>query len=137
VGLGGNIGKSFAKQVLENTYDYFVLEVSSFQLDRCFSFQPDVAVLLNITPDHLDRYEYKFENYIFSKFRMFQNATEKTTCIYWADDEVIKQHLGRIPATQQKRSAFSAKCQRTNQRAKHRISRWNFGDKLCPYPRTP
>lgn len=107
VGLGGNIGKSFAKQVLENTYDYFVLEVSSFQLDRCFSFQPDVAVLLNITPDHLDRYEYKFENYIFSKFRMFQNATEKTTCIYWADDEVIKQHLDRIPATQQKTISFS------------------------------
>ena len=107
VGLGGNIGQSFAKQVLENTYDYFVLEISSFQLDRCFSFTPDVAVLLNITPDHLDRYEYKFENYIFSKFRMFQNATEKTTCIYWADDEVIKQYLGRIPATQQKTISFS------------------------------
>jgi UDP-N-acetylmuramoylalanine--D-glutamate ligase len=107
VGLGGNIGQSFAKQVLENTYDYFVLEISSFQLDRCFSFTPDVAVLLNITPDHLDRYEYKFENYIFSKFRMFQNASEKTTCIYWADDEVIQQYVGRIPVTQQKTVSFS------------------------------
>lgn len=107
VGLGGNIGQSFAKQVLDDTYDYFVLEISSFQLDRCFSFSPDVAILLNITPDHLDRYEYKFENYIFSKFRMFQNASEKTTCIYWADDEVIQQHLDRIPRTQQKTISFS------------------------------
>jgi UDP-N-acetylmuramoylalanine--D-glutamate ligase len=107
VGLGGNIGQSFAKQVLDNTYDYFVLEISSFQLDRCFSFKPDVAVLLNITPDHLDRYEYKFENYIFSKFRIFQNASEKTTCIYWGDDEVIQQYLGRIPTAQQKTISFT------------------------------
>ncbi len=107
VGLGGNIGQSFAKQVMENTYDYFVLEISSFQLDRCFSFKPDVAVLLNITPDHLDRYEYKFENYIFSKFRIFQNASAQTTSIYWADDVVIQQYLGHIPSTQEKTISFS------------------------------
>ena len=107
VGLGGNIGQSFAKQVMENTYDYFVLEISSFQLDRCFSFKPDVAVLLNITPDHLDRYEYKFKNYIFSKFRIFQNASAQTTSIYWADDVVIQQYLGHIPSTQEKTISFS------------------------------
>jgi UDP-N-acetylmuramoylalanine--D-glutamate ligase len=107
VGLGGNIGQSFAKQVMENTYDYFVLEISSFQLDRCFTFKPDVAVLLNITPDHLDRYEYKFENYIFSKFRIFQNASAQTTSIYWTDDVVIQQYLGHIPKTQEKTISFS------------------------------
>ena len=97
VGLAGNIGQSFAKQVMEATYDYFVLEISSFQLDRCFHFKPDVAVLINITPDHLDRYDYQFENYIHSKFRIFQNATAQTSCIYWGDDEVIQQYLTLIP----------------------------------------
>jgi UDP-N-acetylmuramoylalanine--D-glutamate ligase len=97
VGLAGNIGQSFAKQVMEASYEYFVLEISSFQLDRCFHFKPDVAVLINITPDHLDRYNYKFENYIHSKFRIFQNATDKTPCIYWGDDEVIQQYLKLIP----------------------------------------
>jgi len=97
VGLAGNIGQSFAKQVMEASYEYFVLEISSFQLDRCFHFKPDVAVLINITPDHLDRYDYKFENYIHSKFRIFQNATDKTPCIYWGDDEVIQQYLKLIP----------------------------------------
>ena len=97
VGLAGNIGQSFAKQVMEASYDYFVLEISSFQLDRCFHFKPDVAVLINITPDHLDRYDYQFENYIHSKFRIFQNATAQTPCIYWGDDEVIQQYLKLIP----------------------------------------
>jgi UDP-N-acetylmuramoylalanine--D-glutamate ligase len=97
VGLAGNIGQSFAKQVMENVHEYYVLEISSFQLDRCFSFKPDVAVLINITPDHLDRYEYKFENYIQSKFRIFQNSTSDSTCIYWADDQVIKNNLKLIP----------------------------------------
>jgi UDP-N-acetylmuramoylalanine--D-glutamate ligase len=98
VGLAGNIGQSFAKQVMEDQHDLYVLEISSFQLDRCFQFQPDVAVLLNITPDHLDRYEYKFENYIASKFRIFQNAGAKTSCVFWADDEVIKAHSAKIPS---------------------------------------
>ncbi len=97
VGLAGNIGQSFAKQVMEGTYDYYVLEISSFQLDRCFQFNPDVAVLINITPDHLDRYDYKFENYIHSKFRIFQNATAQTSCIYWGGDEVIQQYQDLIP----------------------------------------
>lgn len=99
VGLAGNIGQSFAKQVLENSYEYYVLEISSFQLDRCISFKPDVAILLNITPDHLDRYEYKFENYIASKFRIFQNADLAKTCIFWEDDEVIQSNIHRIPTS--------------------------------------
>ncbi|MHA8070589.1 UDP-N-acetylmuramoyl-L-alanine--D-glutamate ligase [Aquirufa ecclesiirivi] len=97
VGLAGNIGHSFAKQVMENQHDYYVLEISSFQLDRCFHFTPDVAVLLNITPDHLDRYEYQFENYIQSKFRIFQNAKPQTTCIFWSDDPVWQSHANSMP----------------------------------------
>lgn len=99
VGLAGNIGQSFAKQVMEDQHDVYVLEISSFQLDRCFRFKPDVAVLLNITPDHLDRYEYRFENYIASKFRVFQNADASTSCVFWADDEVIQSNLAKIPAS--------------------------------------
>lgn len=99
VGLAGNIGQSFAKQVMEDQHDVYVLEISSFQLDRCFRFKPDVAVLLNITPDHLDRYEYQFENYIASKFRIFQNADASTSCVFWADDEVIQSNLAKIPAS--------------------------------------
>ena len=99
VGLAGNIGQSFAKQVMEDQHDVYVLEISSFQLDRCFQFKPDVAVLLNITPDHLDRYEYQFENYIASKFRIFQNADASTSCVFWADDEVIQSNLAKIPAS--------------------------------------
>lgn len=110
VGLAGNIGQSFAKQVMEDKHDIYVLEISSFQLDRCFQFKPDVAVLLNVTPDHLDRYEYKFENYIASKFRMFQNADAITSCVFWADDEVIKAQLANIPAgTQVKTVSFNTK----------------------------
>lgn len=108
VGLAGNIGQSFAKQVMENKHEYYVLEISSFQLDRCFHFQPDVAVLINITPDHLDRYNYQFENYIHSKFRIFQNASSKTTCIFWEDDQVIKNNLALIPKeTTHKTISFS------------------------------
>ncbi|MEY3956904.1 MAG: UDP-N-acetylmuramoyl-L-alanine--D-glutamate ligase, partial [Bacteroidota bacterium] len=99
VGLAGNIGQSFAKQVMEDQHDIYVLEISSFQLDRCFEFKPDVAVLLNITPDHLDRYEYKFENYIASKFKIFQNADAHTPCIFWTDDEVITANLNQIPSS--------------------------------------
>ena len=98
VGLAGNIGHSFAKQVMEQSFDWYVLEISSFQLDRCFEFSPDIAVLVNITPDHLDRYDYKFENYIHSKFRIFQNAKAANTCIYWGDDEVIQQYKSLIPS---------------------------------------
>jgi len=93
VGLAGNIGDSFAKQVLEHNYDNYVLEISSFQLDGCFNFNPKIAVITNIVPDHLDRYHYKFENYIASKFRIAQNQTKDDYLIYDADDEVISEHL--------------------------------------------
>ena len=72
VGLGGNVGKSFAWQVAYDNFDYYVLELSSFQLDNMYQFKADVAILMNVTPDHLDRYEYKFENYLNSKFRIKQ-----------------------------------------------------------------
>lgn len=88
VGLAGNVGKSFALQVAEENFDYYVLELSSFQLDGMFDFKADIAVLLNITPDHLDRYEYKLENYAESKFRIIQNQTENDAFIYCIDDEV-------------------------------------------------
>ncbi|MEO8794169.1 MAG: UDP-N-acetylmuramoyl-L-alanine--D-glutamate ligase [Daejeonella sp.] len=87
VGLAGNIGKSFAAQVATENFDYYVLEISSFMLDNMYNFKADIAVLLNITPDHLDRYEYKMENYRNSKFRIIQNQTEDNVFIYCADDE--------------------------------------------------
>ncbi len=93
VGLGGNIGKSFAWQVAENQYDYYVLELSSFQLDGIIHYRPDVAVITNISPDHLDRYEYKYENYIASKFRITMNQTPEDYLIYDADDEASAHWL--------------------------------------------
>ena len=89
VGLAGNIGDSFAKQVLEDDFENYVLEISSFQLDGIVDFKPKIAVLTNITPDHLDRYDYNFENYIDSKFRIALNQTKEDYLIYDADDEVI------------------------------------------------
>ena len=97
VGLGGNIGKSFAQQVLESDYPNYVLEISSFQLDDIIDFKPHIAVLLNITPDHLDRYDYKFENYVASKFRIVLNQTKEDYLIYDADDEVINSWLKSHP----------------------------------------
>ena len=91
VGLGGNIGKSFAWQVAENDFDVYVLELSSFQLDGCFKYKPHIAILLNISPDHLDRYDYKYENYIASKFRIIQNQDENDFFIYDDDDETISE----------------------------------------------
>lgn len=88
VGLAGNVGKSFAMQVALNDFDYYVLELSSFQLDGMFEFKADIAILLNITPDHLDRYDYKLENYAESKFRIIQNQTEADAFVYCTDDEV-------------------------------------------------
>jgi len=97
VGMAGNIGDSFAKMVAENDFEYYVLEISSFQLDGIREFRPDIAVITNITPDHLDRYDYKFENYIASKFRIAMNQTEKDYLIYDADDEVIVSWLKANP----------------------------------------
>ncbi|WP_281309676.1 UDP-N-acetylmuramoyl-L-alanine--D-glutamate ligase [Flavobacterium flavigenum] len=93
VGLGGNIGKSFAWQVAENKFDAYVLELSSFQLDGIIDYRPDIAIITNISPDHLDRYEYKYENYINSKFRITMNQTETDYLIYDADDEASTEWL--------------------------------------------
>ncbi len=97
VGLAGNIGESFAKQVLENDHENYVLEISSFQLDGIVDFKPHIAVITNITPDHLDRYNYEFENYINSKFRIVMNQTKEDYFIYDADDEVISEWLEKNP----------------------------------------
>ena len=93
VGLAGNIGQSFALQVAENDYDYYILEISSFQLDNMYKFKADVAILTNITPDHLDRYNYQFSKYVDSKFRICQNQTFTDSFIYNADDEVITKEI--------------------------------------------
>lgn len=93
VGLGGNIGKSFAWQVAEENYDCYVLELSSFQLDGIVHYKPHIAIITNISPDHLDRYEYKYENYIASKFRITMNQTEEDFLIYDNDDEAISNWL--------------------------------------------
>ncbi len=106
VGLAGNIGDSFAKQILEKNYKNYVLEISSFQLDDIVSFKPNIAVITNITPDHLDRYEYQFENYIASKFRIAMNQTKDDYLIYDADDEVITNWLAKHPV-QSKMLPFS------------------------------
>lgn len=93
VGVAGNMGKSFARQVAEENFDIYVIELSSFQLDGMFEFRADVAVLLNITPDHLDRYGYKMENYIDSKFRIVRNLRETDYFIYCADDPIITEEI--------------------------------------------
>ncbi|MFN8349779.1 MAG: UDP-N-acetylmuramoyl-L-alanine--D-glutamate ligase [Spirosomataceae bacterium] len=93
VGLAGNIGESFAKQVIDDTFDWFVLELSSFQLDNMYQFKADVGILLNITPDHLDRYEYNFQNYVHSKFRLLQNMQATDDFIYFGDNEAIASEL--------------------------------------------
>lgn len=93
VGLGGNIGKSFAWQVADENFDYYVLELSSFQLDGIINYKPHIAILTNISPDHLDRYEYKYENYIESKFRITKNQTNQDYLIYDADDQASQNWL--------------------------------------------
>ena len=93
VGLGGNIGKSFAWQVAEENYEVYVLELSSFQLDGIINYKPHIAIITNISPDHLDRYDYKYQNYIDSKFRITMNQTEEDYLIYDADDEAINEWL--------------------------------------------
>ena len=93
VGLAGNIGRSYALQVATQDHDWYVLEISSFQLDNMFEFRADVSVLMNITPDHLDRYEFEMQNYTDSKMRIIQNQTPKDTFVYWTDDEYIDKEL--------------------------------------------
>jgi UDP-N-acetylmuramoylalanine--D-glutamate ligase len=106
VGLAGNIGKSFALSVAEDQFDYYVLEISSFQLDGMYNFKADIAILLNITPDHLDRYEYNFKNYVHSKFRIIQNLTEEEYFIYCSDDQITVRELEKI-VTRAKQLPFS------------------------------
>jgi len=95
VGLAGNVGNSLALQVATENFDYYVVELSSFQLDGMTEFKADIAVLLNITPDHLDRYDYNFQNYVNSKFRITQNQTKDDTFIFWENDPVIKAELAK------------------------------------------
>ena len=96
VGLGGNIGKSYAFQVATEKHDYYVLEISSFQLDNCYDFRPDIAVITNITPDHLDRYDYKLENYVKAKFRITRNLRPEDCFIFDSDDAITIAHLDKI-----------------------------------------
>ncbi len=93
VGLAGNVGKSFAKQIAEENFDWYVLELSSFQLDDMFDFRADIAILTNITPDHLDRYNYEMQNYVDSKFRILQNQTNNDWFIYNFDDPIIQAEV--------------------------------------------
>lgn len=96
VGLGGNIGKSFALQVATENFDYYVLELSSFQLDGMYDFKADIAILMNITPDHLDRYNFKMQNYINSKFRIIRNMEGEDSFIFCADDPITAKELEKI-----------------------------------------
>ena len=93
VGLAGNIGRSLALQVAECNYDYYIIELSSFQLDNMYQFHANIAVLMNITPDHLDRYDYKMQNYVDAKFRIIQNQTDDDAFVFWNDDPVIQKEL--------------------------------------------
>lgn len=95
VGLAGNIGQSLAYQVAECNYDYYVIELSSFQLDNMYNFHANIAVLMNITPDHLDRYGYDMQNYIDAKFRILQNQTDEDAFIFWNDDPIIQKELSK------------------------------------------
>ena len=96
VGLAGNVGNSLALQVAESPHDYYVIELSSFQLDNMYDFKADIAILLNITPDHLDRYHYDFQEYVDAKFRIIQNQTADDVFIFWNDDPVIRQQLEKL-----------------------------------------
>ena len=93
VGLAGNIGQSLAYQVAECNYDYYIIELSSFQLDNMYNFRANIAVLMNITPDHLDRYGHDMQNYVDAKFRILQNQTQDDAFIFWKDDPIIQKEL--------------------------------------------
>ena len=115
VGLGGNIGKSYAFQVATEKHDYYVLEISSFQLDGCYDFRPDIAIITNITPDHLDRYDYNIENYVRAKFRITRNLRPQDCFIFDSDDQITIGHLDQIliqakqlPYTQEKKVSQGA-----------------------------
>lgn len=96
VGLGGNIGASFARQVAEKDFDYYVLELSSFQLDNMYDFKANIAVLMNITPDHLDRYDHNMQNYVDAKMRIIRNQTVNDAFVYWVDDPVVTREIEKL-----------------------------------------
>ena len=102
VGLGGNIGKSYAFQVATQKHDIYVLELSSFQLDDTYDFKADIAIITNITPDHLDRYDHKMENYVKSKFRITRNMSSEDCFIFCSDDDITVRHLDQIVMKAQK-----------------------------------
>lgn len=104
VGLGGNIGKSFARQVAEDSFDYFVLELSSFQLENMYTFKADIAILLNITPDHLDRYDHDMQKYVAAKMRITQNQTENDALIFWEEDPIVSEEIRKLTSRVQKYS---------------------------------
>ena len=106
VGLGGNIGKSYAYQVATEHFDYYVLEISSFQLDNCYEFRPDIAIITNITPDHLDRYGYEMENYVKAKFRITRNLRPEDCFIFDSDNAITINHLNKI-VTEAKKLPFT------------------------------
>ncbi len=114
-GLAGNVGQSFAWQVAEEDFDFYVLELSSFQLDGMYKFKADIAILMNITSDHLDRYDYEMQNYVDSKFRIVQNQTQSDYFIYCADDPIIREEMQKrdidpccIPFSLEKETDFGA-----------------------------
>ncbi|MBL7924466.1 MAG: UDP-N-acetylmuramoyl-L-alanine--D-glutamate ligase [Bacteroidia bacterium] len=123
VGLGGNVGRSFARQVAESEMDYYVLELSSFQLDGCYDFRADIGILTNITPDHLDRYDYQLSNYIASKFRILQNQRPEDAFIYCADDELTLQQMEKINPVMQ--------CFPFSIKKKEGMSAWLENELLC------
>lgn len=96
VGLAGNVGKSLALQVARNPHEYYVIELSSFQLDNMYDFRANIAVIMNITPDHLDRYDHKMQNYVNAKFRILQNMTPHDSFIYWKNDPIVAAQLEKI-----------------------------------------
>ena len=116
VGLGGNIGKSYAFQVATQKHDIYVLELSSFQLDNMYDFKADIAIITNITPDHLDRYDHKMENYVKAKFRITRNMKEDDCFIFCSDDEITIRHLDKI-VLKAKSFPFSQKAQNLEQGA--------------------
>ena len=96
VGLAGNVGRSLALQVAREQFDVYVIELSSFQLENMYDFKANIAVILNITPDHLDRYDHKMQGYVNAKFRILRNLTCEDAFIYWQDDPVIQAQLRQM-----------------------------------------
>lgn len=136
VGLAGNIGKSLALQVAEDDKEAYVLELSSFQLEGMYDFRAHVGVMLNITPDHLDRYDYKMQGYVDAKMRLLQNMTAEDYWVYWADDEYVPKELGKYETPAQclsfadvKKKGVAAYCEATDVCVEEEcLLRWPIGE---------